>query len=129
MEMEINKAEEYLGLLRENQAAVQRRLKKADEQIGVVCDALYSDGISELSSSDDKDMHSDESEQHWYSGDIIPPSSCLPDLDHSDSEWCGLSSSSESFESSNPSMILHNDFITPSTGAEEVLIDVTVEIY
>lgn len=40
MSMEINEAEEYLGLLRERQAAVQRRLRQADEQIGVVRDAL-----------------------------------------------------------------------------------------
>ena len=43
--MEINEVEEYLGLLREKQAAVQRELGETDGQIGVVCDALCTDGI------------------------------------------------------------------------------------
>ena len=47
MIMEINEAEGYLGLLREKQAIVQRELKRADEQIGIMCDALHSDGITE----------------------------------------------------------------------------------
>ena len=56
MTMEINEVEEYLGLLREKQAIVQKRLKKADEQIGTMHDALHSDGITGLSSNDG-DIH------------------------------------------------------------------------
>ena len=63
MSMEINEAEEYLGLLREKLAAVQRKLRKADEQIGTMCNALHSNGIAEFSSSSDEDIISDESEQ------------------------------------------------------------------
>ena len=59
MSIEINEAEEYLGLLWEKQAAVQRKLRKADEQIGTVCNALSSNGIAEFSSDDNEDIISD----------------------------------------------------------------------
>ena len=67
MTMEISEGEEYLGLLREQQSIVQKRLKKADEQIGIMCDALHSDGITELSSNDE-----DISTEHTPSNEILP---------------------------------------------------------
>lgn len=119
MSMEINEAEEYLGLLRERQAAVQRRLRQADEQIGVVRDALRSDGIAELS-SDDGDGSSDEVQHHVSSEDIIPPfSSYQSDLDLSDPEG---DTTSESFDLScksshdTPFTKTHSNVTSPLIG-------------
>ena len=105
MSMEINEAEEYLGLLHEKQAAVHRKLRKADEQIGTVCNALRSDGIAEFSSNDNEDIISDESKQRTFldrrqipSDEIVPPiSSYLTDLDNSERT---TDSSAESYKSS-----------------------------
>ena len=82
MAMEVNETEEYLGLLREKQAAVQMKLRQADEQIGVVHGALCSDGISELSSDDESDEI-----KHVTSEDVIPPFlSYLSNINASDPE-------------------------------------------
>jgi hypothetical protein len=45
--------EEYLGLLRAKRALIQVRVSEADEQLGMVRDALDSVGIAEISQSDD----------------------------------------------------------------------------
>ena len=50
---QIDEMEEYLGLLREKRALIQVRVSEADEQLGMVRDALDSDGIAEISQSDD----------------------------------------------------------------------------
>ena len=124
MSMEINEAEEYLGLLWEKQAAVQRKLRKADEQIGTVCNALHSNGIAEFSSDDDEDIISDESEQRTFSDrrkissdEIVPPiSSYLTDLDYSE---CTTDSSAESYKSSAaPLMDSHANILSPSIGVK-----------
>ena len=92
MAMEINETEEYLGLLREKQAAVQMKLRQADEQIGLVHGALHSDGISELSSDDESDEI-----KHVTSEDVIPPFlSYLSDIDASDPEEYSTDSFTES---------------------------------
>lgn len=53
--MRINEAEEYLGLLRAKMAITQVQVAEADEQIGIVRELLNSDGIPEVSLSDDED--------------------------------------------------------------------------
>ena len=57
--MYINETEEYLGILREKKALLHLRLAEADDQIGVVREVLDSDGIPEVSLSDDEDSSSD----------------------------------------------------------------------
>lgn len=116
--MEINEAEEYLGLLREKQAAVQRRLKQADDQIGIVRDALRSDGITEQPSEDEEGMYSDESHDHSSSEDDIPPPSSCPPLHHPQYNQRTSTSSLKTSESSDadPSATLHSILTTPSIG-------------
>ena len=45
--------EEYLGLLRAKKAMIQIRVSEADEQLGMVREALDGDGIGEVALSDD----------------------------------------------------------------------------
>jgi hypothetical protein len=56
--MHINETEEYLGLLRARKALVELRLSEADDQVGIVREILDSDGIPEISLSDDEDSSS-----------------------------------------------------------------------
>ena len=96
MAMEINEMEEYLGLLREKQAAVQMKLRQADEEIGGVWGAFHSDGISELSPSDESDEI-----KHVTSEDVIPPFlSYLSNINDSDPEEYSTDSFAESHKSS-----------------------------
>ena len=106
------------------QAAVQKKLRKADEQIGTVRNALRSDGIAEFSSDDDEDIISDESEQQTFSDRrqissdvIVPPiSSYLTDLDNSEHT---TGSSAESYKSSAATLTdLHANILSPSIGVK-----------
>lgn len=72
--MEINESEEYLGILRKKQASVQTRLREADDQVGVVRNALRAQGVQGFSSCDDEDS-SAESTEVSLSDILIPPSS------------------------------------------------------
>lgn len=45
---EINEMEEFLGLLRAKRAAIELRVGKANEQIGVIHEAMDEYGIPEL---------------------------------------------------------------------------------
>lgn len=56
--MHINETEEYLGLLRARKALIELRLSEADDQVGTVREILDSDGIPEISLSDDEDSSS-----------------------------------------------------------------------
>ena len=87
MSMQIDEAEEYIGLLRVKQAAIQT-VADADEQIGVVWNILDSDGIPEVSLSDE-DGHNPSSDFHPPSSDFI--SMQYP---HSDSDFKSDSPSS-----------------------------------
>ena len=50
----IDKMEEYVGMLRVKRAMIQLKVSKADEQLGRVKEALDSDGIAEVSLSDNE---------------------------------------------------------------------------
>jgi len=63
--------EEYLGILREKRAVIQLTLTAADDQIGVVGDALDSSGIPETSLSDDDNDDNDSDDNDDFDG--IPP--------------------------------------------------------
>ena len=56
--MQINEIEEYLGLMREKQADIHLQVAEAEEQVGLVHEVLESDGIPEVSLSDDEDSSS-----------------------------------------------------------------------
>jgi len=56
--MHINETEEYLGLLREKKALIELRLAEAHDQVGAVREVLDSDGIPEISLSDDEESSS-----------------------------------------------------------------------
>lgn len=68
--MRIDEAEEYIGLLRASQAAIQTQVADADEQIGIVRHILDSDGIPEISLSDEDDGDP-SSEFHPPSSDFV----------------------------------------------------------
>jgi hypothetical protein len=53
--MHINEIEEYLGILREEKASIESQVAEAEEQIGMVREMLDSNGIPEVSLSDDED--------------------------------------------------------------------------
>ena len=50
----IDEMEVYLGLLRAKKTMIQIQVSEADEQLGMVKEALDSDGIAEVSQSDDE---------------------------------------------------------------------------
>ena len=56
----INETEEYLGLLREKRAIIQTRVSNAEEKIGMAQEVLDSNGIPEISLSDDEDANSSD---------------------------------------------------------------------
>ena len=58
--MHINETEEYLGLLREKRAIIQTRVSDVEEKIGIAREVLDSDGIPEISLSDDEDASSSD---------------------------------------------------------------------
>ena len=53
--MHTNKIEEYLRILREEKASIESQVAEAEEQIGMVREMLDSNGIPEVSLSDDED--------------------------------------------------------------------------
>jgi hypothetical protein len=53
--MHIDEIEEYLGILREEKASIESQVAEAEEQIGMVREMLDSNGIPEVSLSDDED--------------------------------------------------------------------------
>jgi len=65
----IHETEEYLALLRESRANIKMQVAEANEQITLVQEVLESDGISEISLSDDEDSSSTSSPPH--SSDFI----------------------------------------------------------
>jgi len=67
----ITEAEEYLGLLREKKTSIKSQLAEAHEQIVLVKEVLDSDGISEISCSDDEDSMSSASSPPCFS-DFLP---------------------------------------------------------
>jgi hypothetical protein len=69
--MEINEAEEYLGLLREKMAIIQARVTGADEHIAMVREELDSDGLLDNPHSDHEDSISASSPPH--SSDYTSP--------------------------------------------------------
>ena len=84
----IDEMEEYLGLLRTKRAMIQVRVSEADEQLGMVREALDTDGIGEVPLSDDK----------YFSSAPSPPRTsdyiCPEVTDESDEEPYAPSSSS-----------------------------------
>jgi hypothetical protein len=54
----IDEMEEYLGLLRTKRAMIQVRVSEANEQLGMVREALDTDGIGEVPLSDDESFSS-----------------------------------------------------------------------
>jgi hypothetical protein len=50
----INEIEEYLGILREEKAFLDMQMVEAEEQVGMVREVLDSEGIPEVSLSDDE---------------------------------------------------------------------------
>jgi hypothetical protein len=50
----IDEMEEYLGLLQAKRAMIQHQVTEADEQLGMVREALDSDGIAEVSLIDNE---------------------------------------------------------------------------
>jgi hypothetical protein len=52
--MHINEIEEYLGILREEKAFIDMQMVEAEEQVGMVREVLDSEGIPEVSLSDDE---------------------------------------------------------------------------
>lgn len=50
----IDEMEEYLGLLRAKRTMIQLQVSEAEEQVGMVLEALNSNGIAEVSLSDDE---------------------------------------------------------------------------
>lgn len=68
---EINEMEEYLGLLRAKRDIIHIRVSEADEQVGLVKEALDSDGIAEACLSDDEAPSSPSSPPH--SSDYLCP--------------------------------------------------------
>jgi hypothetical protein len=101
----ITEAEEYLGLLREKKTSIKSQLAEAHEQIVLVKEVLDSDGISEISCSDDEDSMSSASSPPRFS-DFLPLESVdtevISDHDHdlnlgttrTSSQWGPSSSSS-----------------------------------
>ena len=53
--MHINEIEEYLGILQEEKASIESQVAEAEEQIGMVREMLDSNGIPEVSLSDNED--------------------------------------------------------------------------
>jgi hypothetical protein len=56
--MHINEIEEYLGILRVNKCSLEIQVAEAEEQIGKVREVLDSNGIPEVSLSDDESTYS-----------------------------------------------------------------------
>ena len=75
----ITEAEEYLGLLREKKTTIKSQLAEAHEQIVLVKEVLDSDGISEISYSDDEDSMSSASSPPRFS-DFLPLESVDTDV-------------------------------------------------
>ena len=109
MSMEINEAEEYLGLLWE--------LRKVNEQIGTMHNALCSNGIEEFSSSDESKQQTFSDGRQISSDEIVPPiSSYLTDLDNLEHT---TDSSAESYKSNaTPLTDSHASIPSPSISAK-----------
>jgi hypothetical protein len=75
----ITEAEEYLGLLREKKTSIKSQLAEAHEQIVLVKEVLDSDGISEISCSDNEDLMSSASSPPRFS-DFLPLESVDTDV-------------------------------------------------
>ena len=103
----INEMEEYLGILREKKAVIQLTLAAADDQIGVVGEALDSNGIPETSLSDDDDNNDDNNNDNTF--DDIPPFSS----DNS-TQNTKMQGSSDTAESDLDSTIPHHPIHTGS---------------
>ena len=56
--MHINEIEEYLGILWANKCSLEIQVAEAEEQIGMVREVLNSNGILEVSLSDDESTYS-----------------------------------------------------------------------
>lgn len=82
--MRINETEEYLGLLRARMAMTQTQVAEADEQIGMVREVLNSDGIPEVSLSDDEDSASESCLPS--PSEMVLPESSVTDMESE----CGL---------------------------------------
>ena len=57
----IDEMEEYLGLLQTKRTMIQVKVLEADERLGMVRKALYSDGIGDMPLSDDESSPSSAS--------------------------------------------------------------------
>lgn len=68
---EIDEMEEYLGLLRAKRDIIHIQVSEAEEQVGLVREALDSDGIAEVCLSDDEAPSSPSSLPH--SSDYLCP--------------------------------------------------------
>ena len=93
---QIDEMEEYLGLLRSQKAVIQIRVSEADEQLGMVKEALDNDGIAEVSQSDDEDS----------AGSSPPQSSdyaCIDSDSDYDSDNQSVNTSDTSIEQGKPS--------------------------